>query len=287
MIYFYKIIKKIRHARFWEKADFFWDFLRKAFFFLCRILGRGVKIYMGDQLFITIPPESADREWENYEKKPVAATIQWLNKYPRSFVIDIGCNLGLYSAVVLFASRYAEVLGIDSYLYNLKITKDTCRYSDLRRLYLIHGLIMDKHLKTQDAAEAKKTTEQGLWADTRKPDVHLETFVNVQDHDRDPAIPVYSLDGLFLDNDFNNRPVLIKCDVEGAELFVLRGAERLLEKISPVLLISIHEYYYSLYKEDFGYTKSDVRNFLESKGYSITVLSADHEEHWWCQKDEK
>lgn len=96
-------------------------------------------------------------------------------------------------------------------------------------------------------------------------------------------IPRFRLDDLVLDI-VGSRPCLIKCDVEGAELFVLRGARRLLSEAQPDLLLSIHCADHSRHLlAQYGHTAGDVRSFLESLGYHIQLLASDHEEHWWCK----
>jgi hypothetical protein len=76
-----------------------------------------------------------------------------------------------------------------------------------------------------------------------------------------------------------SRPILLKCDVEGAEVLVLLGAEQFLQRTMPNLLIGVHR----LALPEYGHTVDDVRNFFEKLNYSICVIAVDHEEHWWCQ----
>ena len=89
-----------------------------------------------------------------------------------------------------------------------------------------------------------------------------------------------SLDGLFLTEARGSRPVFIKCDVEGAELLVLRGGKRFLAEQSPTLLLSVHP----PVLPKFGHSTEAIRDFLNGLGYSITLVAQDHEEHWWCKK---
>jgi hypothetical protein len=95
------------------------------------------------------------------------------------------------------------------------------------------------------------------------------------------TIQTYSLDDLFASPWTPQGPVLLKCDVEGAELLVLQGAERLLSEYSPTLLLSVHPPALPSY----GHSVADVRQFLESHGYSVKLIATDHEEHWWCERN--
>jgi FkbM family methyltransferase len=80
------------------------------------------------------------------------------------------------------------------------------------------------------------------------------------------TVPVTTLDLLVGDD----PPALIKIDVEGAELSVLRGAKRLLSAASPVLLFE-----HAGHSEHFGVSASDMRAFLTARGYTIHLLDGD------------
>jgi FkbM family methyltransferase len=58
---------------------------------------------------------------------------------------------------------------------------------------------------------------------------------------------------------------LIKCDVEGAELMALRGAERILDRHSPTIICEINPWYL----EGFGVALGELTGFLRGKGYGI------------------
>jgi FkbM family methyltransferase len=55
----------------------------------------------------------------------------------------------------------------------------------------------------------------------------------------------------------------IKCDVEGMELRVLRGAQSVLERFSPELLLEIDE----RWTDRYGYHASEIFEFLDQRGY--------------------
>jgi FkbM family methyltransferase len=61
---------------------------------------------------------------------------------------------------------------------------------------------------------------------------------------------------------------LIKCDCEGAELFVLKGAVNLLRRFEPVLFLEVAEFW----TKDFGYRSSDLVDFLVDSGYSHFLI---------------
>lgn len=56
---------------------------------------------------------------------------------------------------------------------------------------------------------------------------------------------------------------LIKCDIEGADLFAMRGGKKTLEKFHPTVIIEITPWYL----EGFGITVTDVTSFFAELGY--------------------
>ena len=62
---------------------------------------------------------------------------------------------------------------------------------------------------------------------------------------------------------------LIKCDVEGAELFVIKGAINTIKKYSPIVLLEIVRNH----TERYNYSPIDLLQFMMSLDYKIFVLS--------------
>ncbi len=60
----------------------------------------------------------------------------------------------------------------------------------------------------------------------------------------------------------------IKCDAEGAELLVLRGAVTILQRWQPLLSLEVAEFWTT----DFGYCAADLANFLIGCGYSDFII---------------
>jgi FkbM family methyltransferase len=59
------------------------------------------------------------------------------------------------------------------------------------------------------------------------------------------------------------RVTLFKCDIEGADLYALRGARRLLERNRPMVVLEITPWFL----EGFGLAVADVTGFLRELGY--------------------
>jgi len=72
----------------------------------------------------------------------------------------------------------------------------------------------------------------------------------------------FECDMVRLDDVIDARISFLKIDVDGAELLVLRGAQRILRESRPVILFEAGGY-----TGDFGYEQQDVFDFLSSFGY--------------------
>ena len=85
------------------------------------------------------------------------------------------------------------------------------------------------------------------------------------------SVPSLTLDRYCRETGFT--PDLIKIDVEGAELNVLRGASEILEQRHPILIVSLHPYWLPP-----AQTPADVFAFLAGHGYRVNdshVMSVD------------
>jgi FkbM family methyltransferase len=71
-----------------------------------------------------------------------------------------------------------------------------------------------------------------------------------------------------LDDTIESRVSFLKIDIEGAELFALRGAQRILRESRPVILIEADNH-----TVNFGYAQQVVFDFLSQLGYSFFTQS--------------
>jgi FkbM family methyltransferase len=279
MIKLRSIAQSVRHSPLLEQADWLWIFLRKPYHQLLNIGGNGVPVSVGGCCSVKIPPEFTRAYWESYEPETVKALVDWIAKNPTSLILDVGCAIGIFSAVGLFASEKVEIIAFDSDLSSLKATERVCQYATGNRLQLVQGFLSDRHSSGFSYNESIIKTKDLLSKNSVTGNPGTTAYICI-DGNTDNTIPTHSLDGLLLSENHLNKPTLIKCDVEGAELLVLYGAEKLLQKNSPTLLLSVHP----PALPNYGHSTEDVRKYLERFGYTIQVLAIDHEEHWWCEK---
>lgn len=272
-----KVAQAVRHAPGLEGADWLWSLLRRPYQRVVDLRGRGVEVRVGDYQTVRMPAEYTAGSWESYEPEAVKALVDWLGVNPDAVVLDVGCAVGIFSAISLFASPTAEAIAIDSDLSSLKATQRLCRYAPADRLRVIQGLVAAEHGSGWNLDEACEETLKVLALRGVTGDVGTTAYICL-DGDEEGIIPRHSLDGLLSTVDLGGRPLLLKCDIEGAEMLLLLGARGLIARNSPTMLLSIHPEALPAY----GHTREMVADFLAGHGYKVEVLSIDHEEHWWC-----
>jgi FkbM family methyltransferase len=82
------------------------------------------------------------------------------------------------------------------------------------------------------------------------------------------TISLESLDALADDHPDLGQVMLIKCDTEGYEWFVFRGAERLLQQARPVILLEVGHF------ERQNYTATELCTWFAERGYAGFALTA-------------
>jgi len=273
-----KFAQRIRHAPGLERAEGLWKVLRKPYQKLLNAGGRGVLIRVGGKAEVRMPAEFAGGSWETYEPETVEIFKRWVQDHPDGLVLDVGSSLGIFSAVALFAQSTASVIAFDPDLSSLAAARRLCQYASGARLQLANCFVTDVASDTNLLEEAAALTEEALAKSDVRGDVGTTRYICLNDATR-TSIPTYRLDDLLADRMSSDRPLLIKCDVEGAELNVLHGGEKLLRRMRPDLVLSIHP----AALPNYGHSKTDVETFLNDLNYIIKVIGIDHEEHWWCE----
>jgi hypothetical protein len=124
--------------------------------------GRGAEISVGG-ITIRIPPEYPGSSWETFEPESVKRFSQWVERNPGALIIDIGCSLGIYSALALSIDSTAKVAAIDGDLASVAATRRLCQHTKGRDLVLVHGLVTNK-APPSSLDEASQKTDQEISA---------------------------------------------------------------------------------------------------------------------------
>ncbi|MCD6056560.1 MAG: FkbM family methyltransferase [Thermomicrobiales bacterium] len=136
-------------------------------------------------------------------------------------------------------------------------------------------------------------TAQAFAGDASEGDIYVRSWTPFIDGPECPAmayrhpnnhadsIKTVSIDQLSLAT--GKPPKGITIDVEGAELGVLKGAERTLVGDRPNVWVSVHE---DLMIRDFGTTPQELVSYMEGLNFRLYNLGYDHEQHMYFQPAE-
>jgi FkbM family methyltransferase len=165
---------------------------------------------------------------------------------PGNVVYDVGANVGFYT---LLASRLVREKG---WVYSFEPWPDNVALLN-RHLQLNHVV----NVTVIPAAVAAKSGEMRF----AQGEIHQQGRLS---ETGSLKVRVVSLDDLVL-NGSARPPHVIKIDVEGAELDVIRGAENVLRTYKPIIFLATHS-------KD---AHQGCCEFLLSRGYSLTSLSGE------------
>ena len=186
------------------------------------------------------------REWDGWMR----GDIRRCHK-PNTDIIDIGANIGYntlmfsdYGPVVSFEPVFHEIVSLNVKNNSLRhpVQVIPCALSDEKSVSEIH------------------IPSRGCQS---------ETLINYGgtsfNHDEDLKGEGMDVSCERLDDIYTGIPSIMKIDVEGHELQVLKGATNTIKKHKPVLLIEIHEFS----------ENNDVHTYIKSLGYKDPKMRPD------------
>jgi FkbM family methyltransferase len=161
---------------------------------------------------------------------------------------DIGANAGFFSLVGTHCvGGKGRVFSFEPLPSNADAVEEIFAINDLTNCHLIRAAVTDHGGQVSFSTSDDSSTAHITSVSTR---MKKETF----------SVPALTLD------DFIQKfpsPNLMKIDVEGAELLVLKGAEKLLKSSTPPkLIIEVHE----------TVNNTELVDFILNMGYSLFTL---------------
>ena len=212
------------------------------------IYRRGAPTRLSDGTPVRLHPRLLGMRPEAYE--PVVTALLARHLHVGSIVVDVGAHVGLHT--LMFSRRVGsagKVVAVEASPSNARLLKSHIDWNSCANVELIEAVVGDRECTTEFAYRAD-ATDPGGFANSLAYDIGgVKRRVCMRTLD---AI----CDGLF--------PDVIKIDVEGAELMVLQGAEELLDRAAPTLVIAVHPGP----MRTLGAAPADLITFLEERGYS-------------------
>lgn len=182
---------------------------------------------------VLVSPSSSLRFWRGSLERSAPELFAWAEKLvrPGDVIWDIGANLGLFGiAASSRAGTGGAVLALepDAWMADL-VRRSVARLpADFAPVEVLRA-----------AAAAEDGASEFILASRGRAANHLASVAGSSQAGtarRRVVVPAVQLDSLL---DGRRPPTLVKIDVEGAELMVLRGAKRLLASCRPTLLVEV------------------------------------------------
>ncbi len=185
-------------------------------------------------------------------------TIRRLNNISKLILIDCGCNFGFYSFYTASLSKENEIISIEASKNTLKEFNDNLRINDFSNIRVLNKAVSDINNKRMEFNESEKDWESSLL---------VSKFSNIQKS----FVETVTVDSLIEKKNINNKLLVIKIDVEGADLNVLHGAKKTIEKNKPFIIIEFSKFIHMNKKFNFDYLAS----FLKINNYQIYSKNGD------------
>lgn len=187
-----------------------------------------------------------------YYEKQLTELIQATLR-PGSVMVDVGANVGTFSLL-------AASLGAISYAF--EASPDVC--SALRRNIALNGF---SNIVVHECAMGDHLGEASfyLFEDTGKTNRGQSALFR-RGSGREIRVPMRTLDSTLADL---SRLDFLKCDVEGADFLVLRGARELLDRFHPVVAVEAS----AELAAKLGGTAAEILDVLWEHGYQIERLT--------------
>jgi FkbM family methyltransferase len=203
-------------------------------------------------------PQQFSAVWTIYDGVHEWEELQFCLRYlrPGDHFVDVGANVGVFSTLVGTRIPGVRITAVEP-------------FPPVREDLLVNLALNDLSVQVVESALSDAPGEATFEVLDRDVLNRLAPGSGTDDGAATTGItvPVTTLDELVGDD----PPALVKIDVEGSELLVMKGARGLLTSVdAPVLLFE-----HAGYCAHFGITPAEVRAFLRSVGYTIYLLNGE------------
>jgi FkbM family methyltransferase len=188
-----------------------------------------------------------------WAEKDVELFQQWIN--PGMNVVDIGANIGHHTVVFSkLVGPKGRVLAVEAQQLLSRIVQVNAFVNGLRNVEVLHAALGHKkgvvHMNPVDYFVDTNFGSLGL--STEKKDGEAVTMVRLTDVMNDPTRQ-------------DMRIGFIKMDIQGSELFALKGARDILKRDRPIIFSEISP----VQMKNAGYDYREVYAFLNDLSYDI------------------
>jgi FkbM family methyltransferase len=222
--------------------------------------GRGLRVSVGESIM-----RVASRGEPQVEK----AYLDLLS--PGDVVYDVGANIGWYSLLAARAvGPSGSVMAFEPSLENAVLAQRNAVVNGLANITVVPAALTDE--EGWMTFIQKGSLEGRLEKDDSEEQARRKANRRIVGVSGRTLVPITTLDS-WLARTGRPAPTLVKIDVEGAEVGVLRGMEQTLRNMRPMLIVELHG------------TRDEVADQLDSLDYEHSAIERDvptREAPWWA-----
>ena len=174
-----------------------------------------------------------------------------------SCFVDVGTNLGWYTCIAATQMPRGTVYGFEMDDLNYELLCRNSQLNGCRNAELFHLAVSDRPGVV--TYERRGTRPSSFF--------RLQTEGSRSRSSRLVSVQSAALDDLFFDG-AKVPPDVMKIDVEGAEMSVLRGMQRILREFRPKLFLEVHP----AVLHQFGSSTPEILAFLMDHDYSVCEI---------------
>jgi len=233
------------------------DILRQ---FTHRILPRGERVWLqvptgpGRGLWLKVEPYQEERYLSGYPEPGVQEEI--LNHLrPGGCFYDVGAHIGFYSLLAArLVGKGGHVVAFEPDPANAAVLQENIARNDLGQIEVVPVALWSR---CGVVAFRRSASEH--------PEVSSRRGAVVSANGRARSDDTIEVQAMTLDAFAENQPLptMVKIDVEGAEVEVLKGAQKVTSQTRPALLLEVHHLQAATFLEDQ----------LQQKDYRIDWLA--------------
>jgi FkbM family methyltransferase len=255
-----RVAQEVRHAPGLRSFTPLWNWIRPVYERVLNTLsaGRGIEVQIA-QCPIRLSPRFAGAAWESVEEKSYKSFADAV--HAGDVVYDVGAHIGTYTMLALQKSAPGgRVVAYEP----VDLTRD------FLKLHLQWNSGSDRVI-VRPVCCGSQPGQASLYF--REGEMNGDSGLLPVKGARSMMVPVRTLDSEVAD--LGLVPTIVKIDVEGWELEVLKGAEYILTRYRPLLFLSLHPEALARLHTSTGV----VQAWLEERGYCSQVIATDHEIH--------
>jgi FkbM family methyltransferase len=226
-----------------------------------RLLGIADKIYLkklkgGFKMYVT-PEEHIQQQlfWYGHYEKSLATALKNLLK-PDSIFIDIGANTGYFTLLVERLTPQGSVIAFEPVSYLFEALQKNIEVNNAIQIRAVNAAIGERNEERKIYLSGSDNTGMSSF---QKPGNYSG---------KDEWVKVFSLDSWFQQSGLPAVDV-VKIDVEGNELAVLKGMKEIIKNNRPHILIEINPETLSY----FRLTPADLLNYITELSCHCFVIT--------------